>query len=83
MTDVTLQADAWKGVDAGVEAMVDKWLVKAGDSVRAGQPLANVVLVKSSIEVVAPAAGRVDKILVQAGDTFAKGKPIARLTGAA
>lgn len=79
MTDITLQADAWQGVDAGVEAMVDKWLVKAGDTVRAGQPVANVVLVKSSLEIVAPAAGRVDKILVQAGDTFAKGKPIAKL----
>jgi len=83
MTDVTLQADAWKGVDAGVEAMVDKWLVKAGDTVRAGQPLANVVLVKSNQEIVAPSAGRIDKILVPAGDTFAQGKPIARLAEAA
>lgn len=83
MTDVTLNADAWKGVDAGVEAMVDKWLVKAGDTVRAGQPLANVVLVKSNQEIVAPSAGRIDKILVPAGDTFAKGKPIARLAEAA
>lgn len=83
MTDVTLGADAWKGVDAGVEAMVDKWLVKAGDTVRAGQPLANVVLVKSNQEIVAPSAGRIDKILVPAGDTFARGKPIARLAEAA
>lgn len=79
MTEVTLQDQAWEGVDAAVEALVDKWLVQAGDTVQAGQPLANVVLVKSNLEITAPAAGRVAQILVPAGSTFARGKPIATL----
>lgn len=79
MTEVTLKAEAWEGVDAAVEALVDKWLVQEGDTVRMGQPLANVVLVKSNLEISAPAAGRVAQILVPAGSTFARGQPIATL----
>ena len=79
MTDITLAAEAWEGVDAAVEALVDKWLVQAGDTVRAGQPLANVVLVKSNQEITAPADGRIAQILVPAGGTFARGKPVATL----
>ncbi len=83
MTEITLGADAWKDVEPGVEALLDKWLVGEGDTVRAGQLLANVVLVKSNLEIVAPAAGRIEKILVPANDTFGKGKPIALLKEAA
>ncbi len=79
MTDITLAAEAWQGVDEAVEALVDKWLVQAGDIVRAGQPLANVVLVKSNQEITAPADGRIAQILVPAGGTFARGKAIATL----
>ena len=82
MTEVTLNDEAWQGVDASVEALVDKWLVQPGDTVQAGQPLANVVLVKSNLEVAAPASGRIGQILVPAGSTFARGKPIAVLEAA-
>lgn len=81
MTEITLDAHAWKDIDLGIEALVDKWLVAEGDPVRAGQPLANVVLVKTNQDIVAPADGRIEKILVQAGETFAQGKPIAMLKG--
>lgn len=79
MKEVTLASEAWQGVDASVEALVDKWLVQTGDMVQAGQALANVVLVKSNLEISAPAAGRIAQILVPAGSTFARGKPIALL----
>lgn len=79
MTEITLSPDAWKDVEAGVEALVDKWLVAEGDTVRAGQQLGNVVLVKANQDIVAPANGRIEKILVKAGETFAQGKPIALL----
>ena len=79
MVEVTLPDSAWEGVDAGVEALLDQWLVAPGDAVQAGQPLARVVLVKATLEVEAPAAGRVQKQLVVAGETFARGKPIATL----
>jgi len=82
MTEITLDPDAWKDIDPATEALLDKWLVAQGDTVRAGQPVASAVLVKSSLEIVAPAAGRIAQILVPAGQTFARGKPIAVLQGA-
>lgn len=82
-TEIVLGAEAWKDVDEGVEALVDKWLVAQGDTVRAGQPLANVVVVKANQEIVAPADGRIARILVPAGETFARGRAIAVLEEAA
>jgi pyruvate/2-oxoglutarate dehydrogenase complex dihydrolipoamide acyltransferase (E2) component len=79
MTDVSLAPAAWEGVDASVQALVDKWLVQPGQTVTPGQPLANVVLVKSSLEVTAPASGRVAQIHVPAGATFARGTVLATL----
>jgi pyruvate/2-oxoglutarate dehydrogenase complex dihydrolipoamide acyltransferase (E2) component len=83
MIDVVLDSHAWQDVDAGTEALLDKWLVAAGDRVRAGQPLASIVLVKSTLEVVAPADGRLAEILVPASGTFGAGQPLARLDPAA
>lgn len=77
--EVTLPQEAWTGVDAGTEALLDKWLVKVGDPVSAGQPVANVVLVKTSHEIVAPAAGVVEQILVEAEATFGPGQALARI----
>lgn len=82
MIGITLSADVWKDVGSGTEALVDKWLVAEGDTVSAGQSLANVVLIKANQDIVAPADGRIEKILVPAGETFAQGKPIAMLKGA-
>jgi pyruvate/2-oxoglutarate dehydrogenase complex dihydrolipoamide acyltransferase (E2) component len=83
VTEVELGADAWKGVDAGVEALLDKWLVAEGDRVQAGERLANVVLVKANLDIVAPVSGRIEKILVKTNETFARGAPIALLQEAA
>jgi pyruvate/2-oxoglutarate dehydrogenase complex dihydrolipoamide acyltransferase (E2) component len=77
--EISLDAEAWKDVEAGVEALVDEWQVAEGDTVRAGQLLAKVVLVKANLDIVAPASGRIEKIVVPAGATFARGKPIALL----
>ena len=79
MIEITLAADAWTDIDPGTEALVDKWLVGEGDTVRAGQPIANVVIIKTNQEIVAPADGRLEKILVKSEETFARGKPIALL----
>lgn len=83
MIEITLSAGAWKDVEPGVEALVDKWMVGEGDAVRAGQVLANVVIVKTNQEIVAPADGRIEKIVVPANETFAQGKAIALLKEAA
>ncbi|HMN22613.1 MAG TPA: lipoyl domain-containing protein [Ottowia sp.] len=77
--EVTLPPEAWAGVEAGTEALVDKWHVKEGDPVRAGQLLASVVLVKTSHEILAPADGVVERILVASEDTFGPGQALARI----
>jgi biotin carboxyl carrier protein len=79
MIEVALPAEAWKDVEPGTEALVDKWLAHEGDRVKAGQTLAVVVLVKSSFDVVAPADAVVEQILVPQEATFKPGQPLARL----
>ena len=79
MTGIVLAAEAWKDVEPGTEALVDAWLVQAGDRVRAGQTLARVVLIKTSFDIVAPADGQIEQILVPRESTFKPGQPLARL----
>ena len=79
MTDIALADEAWQGVDAGTEALMDQWLVREGDRVAAGQVVANAVLIKANVEVTAPADGIVERILVPAQHTFARGQPLAVL----
>jgi pyruvate/2-oxoglutarate dehydrogenase complex dihydrolipoamide acyltransferase (E2) component len=79
MIKVTLDALAWKDVEPDVQALVDKWLVAAGDAVSAGQVLANVVVIKSSQDLLAPAAGVLESMWVAAGETFSQGQTLALL----
>ena len=79
MIDLLLSADVWTEIDDDVEALLDKWFVAEGDIVQAGQVLLTVVVIKASMDIVAPAAGRMDKILVPAGTTFARGAVLGRL----
>jgi len=76
---IGLDDGAWKDVEPGTEALVDRWLVAEGEPVKAGAVLAVVVLVKTSIELTAPADGVLDRIDVAAGSTFARGVPIGWL----
>lgn len=77
--NITLPETAWEGIEPTVEALVDRWLVQEGDAVRRGQPLATVVLVKTSQDIEAPADGRVTHILVGVGHTFHRCQPVATL----
>jgi pyruvate/2-oxoglutarate dehydrogenase complex dihydrolipoamide acyltransferase (E2) component len=79
VTEVVLAENFWEGVDPVTEALLDQWLVREGERVVAGQTLAKVVLVKTNLEVVAPADGVVERILVPAEQTFARGRPLATL----
>lgn len=81
MSEILLAQDAWQDVEPGTEALVEEWLVQAGDRVRAGQALASVVVVKASHEVLAPADGVIEQILVAAEDTFGPGQALATLKG--
>ncbi|AIL61761.1 lipoyl domain-containing protein [Pseudomonas alkylphenolica] len=79
MTQIHLQDDAWEDIDESTEALLDEWHVKEGDSVEAGQLVASVMVIKTSFEVLAPAAGTIGKLLVAAQDNFNRGQALAEL----
>lgn len=80
--DIVLAASAWEGVDGRAQALVDRWLVREGSLVEAGAPVVRIVLVKSSIDVPAPAAGRLEGPLVAAGESFTRGQVLGRIAPA-
>lgn len=79
MTEIHLQDEAWEDIDEGTEALLDEWHVKEGDLVEAGQLVASVMVIKTSFEVLAPAAGSIGKLLVAAQDNFTRGQALAEL----
>lgn len=83
MTDLALPLELWEDAGDDTEALMEAWNVAVGDSVSAGQVLATAVIVKTTVELVAPSSGVVAEILVAAGDTFPRGAALARLEAAA
>lgn len=77
MMEIKLPDAAWSGVEVGVEALLEKWMVAAGELVARGQVIACVMLVKASIDIEAPTDGVLTKVLVQAGKSFTLGTAIA------
>jgi len=68
----------------GIEAAtVTAVLVKPGDAVKPGTPVASVETDKASMEVEADAAGTVEAVLVKQGDKVPVGAPMLRFAGAA
>lgn len=79
MAAITLPEEAWADVEAGTEALLERWLVAVGDAVQAGQVVAEAVLVKTNYEISAPSAGVISAIMVAESDTFAKDAALAEL----
>lgn len=79
MVDIVLPDEAWTDVEEGTEALLDEWLVAAGDRVEAGQIIGHVVLVKATHELLAPAAGVIGSLEVSAQANFPRGAVLARL----
>jgi pyruvate/2-oxoglutarate dehydrogenase complex dihydrolipoamide acyltransferase (E2) component len=61
------------------EATVGKWFKKAGDIVKADEPLVELETDKVTVEVPAPASGVMGEILVSQGTTVAVGSILAAL----
>ncbi|MNK94945.1 Dihydrolipoyllysine-residue acetyltransferase component of pyruvate dehydrogenase complex [compost metagenome] len=74
-TDVKLP-ELGEGVSEG--EMV-KWLVKPGDSVKADQPIAEVLTDKATVEVPSPVAGVVGKLMFKPGDVVKVGSTMITL----
>ena len=64
--------------DPGAVGVVATWYVRDGETVAAGQVLADVQMDKVDMEVPAPAAGTVH-VLVDEGAEAAQGSPIASI----
>ena len=79
MVDITLPDEAWEGTEAGTEALLDAWLVAAGDRVEAGQVIGHVAIVKAIIDLIAPVAGVIESLEVVAEENFPRGRVLARL----
>lgn len=77
MIGVRLPEEAWEDVEDEVEGLLEEWLVEEGATVEAGQGIANATVVKTSFEVLAPAAGTVDSIAIAAGETFGREADLA------
>ena len=77
MTYVITNDEIWEGLDPETADLLDAWLVKEGDCVDAGQPIALVVLVKANYEITAPASGVISNIMVADQDSFSQGQHLA------
>ncbi|KHD89858.1 MAG: pyruvate dehydrogenase [Bdellovibrio sp. ArHS] len=65
------------------EGELVKWLVKPGDSVKADQPIAEVLTDKATVEVPSPVAGVVKDLKFKAGDVVKVGSTMITLEGGA
>jgi biotin carboxyl carrier protein len=74
---VRLDPAVWEGVDEETEALLESWQIGEGVSVSAGDTLGVAVLVKTSIDLTAPASGTLTRILVQEDDTFGRDQDLA------
>jgi len=68
--------------DSLVESTVSRWLKKAGDGVRKGEPLVEIETDKVNAELESPVDGVLAEIIVPEGTTAAVGAVIARITEA-
>ena len=75
MTDVEIPAEI---VDEGAEGVISVWLFRDGETVVAGDVLAEVMNEKAAAGLVAPASGRLT-ILVQAESPVRRGQVVARI----
>jgi len=74
---VRLDPALWEGVGEETEALLESWAVSEGQAVKAGDTLGVAVLVKTSIDLTAPATGTVARILVPKDGTFGRSQDLA------
>ena len=68
---------------AGVtEGAIQTWMLRAGDTVAAGQPLAEIETEKAVVEFESEVGGTVARLLVEPGDNVPVGAPIAVILAA-
>ena len=79
-TEVTALDDNELGIESPVTGSLWKLLVKEGEQVSAGQPVALVESMKMEVEVTAHCAGHVVRLPITEGASIAPGQPLVVLT---
>jgi pyruvate dehydrogenase E2 component (dihydrolipoamide acetyltransferase) len=61
------------------EGEITKWLVKAGDPIKADQPMVEVMTDKATVEIPSPVTGVVSGLFAKEGETIEVGKVIVTI----
>lgn len=74
MTDIVVPSGLW---DTSDTAVIGSWLYGDGDAVQAGVAIAEIMVEKSSFEVIAPASGTLsigtaEESVVRAGEVIGR-----------
>ncbi len=77
MIEVVLNEEDWPSEGKDTDGLVMGWWVKVGDRVRQGDTLAEVVIVKTTLEVTVPEDGMVGSLCVEKGNLFRPGTVLA------
>ena len=79
MGNVILDPERWESVEAGDDALIERWLVAEGDPVKTGQVLAWATLVHENVAIETLHGGVLEQIVVAAGERFGRGDVLARV----
>jgi len=77
MIELIITQDEWP-TEQQADGMVVEWTVAAGDTVKQGQVILEIVIVKTTMEVPAPSTGVLREICVTKGKLFKPGTVLAR-----
>jgi pyruvate/2-oxoglutarate dehydrogenase complex dihydrolipoamide acyltransferase (E2) component len=66
------------GMDT-TEVEILKWMIKVGDNIKKGDPVAEIEFEKATTEIEAEVSGVVEEILYKEGDIVNVGSVIARI----
>ena len=78
MIEVVISQDEWP-TEQQADGMVVDWTATVGETVEQGQVIVEIVIVKTTMEVPAPATGVLREICVSKGKLFKPGTVLARI----
>ena len=82
-TDQAVQVEMPQMGVSVAEGTIVEWRKRAGDWVKADEPICDITTDKIDVEVPSPSSGRVARILVEPGETVGVGTPLAEIDPAA
>ena len=78
MIELVISRDEWP-TEQQADGMVVDWTATVGETVEQGQVIVEIVIVKTTMEVPAPATGVLREICVSKGKLFKPGTVLARI----